>query len=438
MKKILTIMVAGFLLLVTRQSIAQSVDIIPIGIGQKLPEHLKSYINQSVSPQVDLFSGTKRLIILDFWCKSCKSSITALPKMQALQDEFNQTIQIVPVTPLSDDEVKSVYAKWFTEEIKLADITGDSLLKKYFPHRGVPHHVWINSEGIVEYITYGGSATSKTIASFLQGKKPKLPYKIELGAIESSKPLWAKENGPLADRIRYYSYVSGWIQDYAGGGITKFSDTVHGSIGIRYWNLTLLSLYKIAYSETDEGLFEDNRRIITDPSSITLFSSDKDNDPDEWNRNNRVCYEISIPKERKHELYTIMQQDLDRYFDYQVRVETRPVKSLCLVRTSVKNKININTEEPTKIVLTDTALDIKSGNLDRSLLGRLREANAGLSTPILNKTGLSGKVAMRLNCSLRDITALRRELKKYDLDLVEEVVPLKMLVIKKKIPAMKP
>jgi thiol-disulfide isomerase/thioredoxin len=432
MRKIIIDALLSFLLLIGSPSFAQQLKSHRIFIGEKMPDIVLEHFYNQPGKKINLFDLKKKLIILDFWNIWCSACITSFPKMDSLQRKFNDQIQILLVTSNNAAEVRRIFSKPFLQNVNLPIISGDSLLLKLFPHESVPHHIWLNDSGVVKYITYGYNTNEKSITDYLAGHKPILAYKSEEDNLDFSKPLWAKENEAFAQHVRYYSYSSGWLSEYGGGGKSRFLDSTLDVIGLRFINESLLSLYQTAFGGFDGGEFRYPNRIILEVPAHELFYSPSDNhNIDGWNAQNLVCYEISVPLSKKDDLFKLMQHDMDRYFDYCVNVEKRMMKSLCLIRTSIRDKLKSNTTTR-KIIQTDSSLVIDNEYLDKSLIGRLRFANSALKNPVLDETGYSGKVDMKLYCSLSDIFSLRRELQKYDLDLVHEEREIDMLVIKEK------
>ncbi len=53
----------------------------------------------------------------------------------------------------------------------------DTILNSYFPHKSIPHEVWIDSSEIVLGITESEQVTAANIELLLQGKKLNMPIK---------------------------------------------------------------------------------------------------------------------------------------------------------------------------------------------------------------------------------------------------------------------
>jgi len=119
-----------------------------------------------------------KLLLLDFWDKGCASCIANFPKMEALQKEFGDKIQILLVCKNTEEELKLLFQK--SPNLKAATLPmplGDTILNNLFPHSGVPYHVWISPDGRVTAMTDGGSTNLTNIRKFLEAGKVDLVLK---------------------------------------------------------------------------------------------------------------------------------------------------------------------------------------------------------------------------------------------------------------------
>lgn len=419
----------GFLLLISAQAISQAVLQKSLAPGDKVPDIVFEQLYKRTGKKLTTSAVHKKLVILDFWNIWCSACLTSLPKMDSLQKKFSEEVQIVLVTTNKESEVRKALSRPFLKQVDLPVVAEDSVLSSLFTYESVPHHVWIDANGFVEYISYYYNTNEKNIRDYLSGNKPMLAYKNEQSSIDFSLPLWSKGNEAFSNHIKYYSYITGWISESGVGGKAKFVDTTKAVTGFRFINGELLSLYQTAFGGFDGGVFRYQNRVLLEMADSALFRQPgSESDIDKWNAKNLVSYEIAISLSQKDELYNYMQNDLDRYFGYCATIERRRVMCLCLVRTSKTDKLE-SKKTARKVTRIDSSLVVENETISKALLERLRIANAFLNTPIVDDTGYQGKVDLRLNSSLSDIKSLRKELQKYDLDLVLKERDLEMLVI---------
>lgn len=130
--------------------------------------------------------GNKSLIILDFWGVWCHSCIKLFPKLDSLQDEFSENLQIIlvndfTITHENLNRIKNRFENSPTSKIagiKLpvayGNINSRKLLK---PFNVFPHYIWLTSERKIIAITSSEHVTEKNIRSYLTQKTIDVPEK---------------------------------------------------------------------------------------------------------------------------------------------------------------------------------------------------------------------------------------------------------------------
>src|SRR5690606_13373124 len=122
-------------------------------VGEKVPtdfwtqEHLFYVDGDTVRATLEEYKG--KVLLLDFWATWCGTCIASMPRIHALQDSFAQDMAVLPVTQQSAVIVsKFIAGNSNLSQIDLHSIVGDSVLKKIFPHKMIPHVVWIVDEKV--------------------------------------------------------------------------------------------------------------------------------------------------------------------------------------------------------------------------------------------------------------------------------------------------
>jgi hypothetical protein len=132
-----------------------------------------------------------------------------------------------------------------------------------------------------------------------------------------------------------------------------------------------------------------------------------------------------------------MRQDLDRYFHYDSKFENRKVKCLILKRISKKDAIFTKggeTKQEINFGRNGARLNIQNTPISY-LVVRIRTviSDKDAFMPFFDETQYKGNIDINIPWSndIKDISIpeLRKSLKKYGLDLVEEYKILRMLVI---------
>jgi thiol-disulfide isomerase/thioredoxin len=124
------------------------------------------------------FSDFKgKLVILDFWNMGCSPCISAFPKMQKMQKEFEGKIQILLVNVIDKPErLKNAGFPKNTSspiipKIELPFVLHCKELEALFPHAAEPYHVWVDGQGKIVSTTTANGTSPQHISDFLAGKK---------------------------------------------------------------------------------------------------------------------------------------------------------------------------------------------------------------------------------------------------------------------------
>lgn len=302
--------------LVPRQSSAQVLQ-----VGDKLP--------QQVWTQIPNVSG-KRLVILDFWNTYCGSCMAAFPKLDSLQEQFAADIGIVLVNSRESKETvinrltvmnkrRLTSGDTIAYPTTLSSIYADTILSGYFPHRFVPHHVWLNQEGTVLAIANANYTNKKYIKDFLDGgiinKISKNDFELD-GFDPIRDPLFRLGHPNLRS-----VFSSGLLpfQTGLGSGNSWFTDTVNNVYRRAWRNYTPLDLYKRALSYLSVSA-----ELINELDQSTLFDRPINEwEVESWRESHLYTYEITIPIDVKHELGMKMIHDLNGYFEvlYGIRAD---------------------------------------------------------------------------------------------------------------------
>lgn len=396
-------------------------------IGDMMPASLSKSIMLAGTGKSKYESAPPKLMIIHFWDGSCSASLSEIPKLDSLQQRFMGQLQVVVVAPDSKLKVDAAFKKIGYHPVRAKIISGDQLLHGLFPHSTVPHHVWINEQGKVIYITQSYNATDKNVYAALNGINLKLIEKKDDTTYSIEQPLWTKINGEKNNAVQFASTLTQMLPGISSGTL-KIYDTAAAVTGIRITNQTLLSLYKIAYSATKKVEYDMDNRIILDVKDPSMFKLPADKNLwNDWFPKNLYSYELFVPLEYKAQLYTIMQGDLEKAFGYGAKVEERKVRCLVLHSEPDNRLITSKGGAPYK-GKSGGKLIIRNQPIHSSLFSAIKYANEANPLPFLDETG-SEKIDIEITSGLNDLDALRIELHKYGLELMEQERVIPMLVI---------
>lgn len=253
----------------------------------------------------------------------------------------------------------------------------------------------------------------------------KFQYWKPLFDFDCQKPVFKLEQEQLINKNRFlrFSVVTGYkegvrpISGAFGLNFRSNNDAVAGVQLITMYNLSIVEM-------VTHGLVNQNNIYleVDDPSKY-LYDV-KYGDKESWMRKNAYCYELALPIGTVKEV-KMLDEYLVNEFGVKFGMEKRLVKALILIRTSTTDKLKSAGKGEEKY-------DMK-GYFNNISIDRLSDplTQAGYP-PMVDETGYKGPVDLDLKIdSWKDMAALRKKLRRYDLDLVEGMREVEMFVVKK-------
>lgn len=190
-----------------------------------------------------------KLIILDFWNTNCVACIAAFPRLEQLQQEMDGDIQVFLVnTRETPEEIEAFFRKTGKKLPSLPVIAGAASLGVLFPHRYIPHHVWIGPDGRVKLMGAAFNTHKEKILKCLR-----------------DEPVTSMNNQNTADIYdfanRYKSSSPRLLLDNGTGVVAPYDnrfypfgmnhenqvDTSEGTVRSTFINRDIISLYYTAY-----------------------------------------------------------------------------------------------------------------------------------------------------------------------------------------------
>lgn len=447
-------------------------------IGDKMPDMpLGTIVNNKAGNKK--FSDLKgKIVILDFWFTGCTSCIESFPKMEKLQKHFGDKIQIFIVNPWENQQqIEKKFNKPGYKGPQLPDLPSIVDAKDMailFPLNSVPHHVWIDTKGVIRIRGSQLSTYEEKINDLLANKEI-----VSINDDNSSLPF--ENNTPyyqIINRIntpfQTASYITVFNNNYSAsnGGITEnFVDSSNKTIRNTFINQEILELYRNAYANTLQKnilktIYSNYKKnsapwldyfilSVKDTLQYTSrfeFMHGKKTLTDKQYIKSRFCYEQILPAQlSEKERTAYMLTDLDRYFSNLYGLEVKPEirRQTCYVlkRTSAIDKLK--TADPYATSVTDT-VKINGKQLIRYNNTTLRdlvwELLAEKNTPgffpgnnnsplfVFDETGIENAIAIALPGAsrLNSLEDLRNALKAYDLDIIPAEREIEFVVFHEK------
>ncbi|PVY40890.1 TlpA family protein disulfide reductase [Pontibacter virosus] len=400
-------------------------------IGDAVPELRLTNIHNASNTEANLSDFKGKLLLLDFWATWCSPCITSLYKLDSLQQEFGEALVVLPVTA---EPVSKVAPFWQKRGWRLPTLTADTVLHRLFPHRGIPHQVWIR-DGRVLAITGGEYATAQNIRAALDGTGFQFKEKREV-RLEKDQPLFVNGNGGTGEQLLYQSALSTRLPVDIGG-------TAHYKDRILAYNVPLPQLYFKAFSEKFHFHDEQNRlllevsdtlrqRILWEKSEKLTGNDTIDAPFRNWMDRNQYCYSLVFPSEQPRAVMNaLMLEDLNRlfgaYLGVQGSLQRRKVDCLVLVRTTRRDLL-ASAGGAAQRNVDEQTFELRNKPF-RHLLSALQYENMFQPLPLVDETGYTGHIDIRLPQPLNDLDQLRQALQAYGLDLRPARRKMDMLVL---------
>ncbi len=319
-------------------STAQAQNIHPLTVGDTVPDITLHHIINAPFSSSKLSYFKSKLLLLDFMNTTCPSCIAALPKLDSLQDQYKDKVQILIVTPEKEEKVRAFLKKnTIARNISLPFITGDSTLRKLFPHEFIPHIAWIN-KGKAKAITGSQYVKAGNIDDILHGKAINWSIKREVTGYGYSAALMRLNTVDIPvlsmPGNAYHSAFTSCLPNITkrfGSSI----DTTNKLARSYMINLSVVEMYLNTYKLP--LLFPISQIIINSPDKGRYFYNPDSAYRDQWMQRNTYSYECVAPLTiNPVMLDQKIRNDLDFYFG--LKNELVKTKLDCWVLTKSHNE----------------------------------------------------------------------------------------------------
>lgn len=261
-------------------------SVIPLQLGDTIPEVLWNiplqvinHVKEEHLTTLNAYRG--KLILLDFWATWCTSCIKAIQSHAGLAETFGDELALIPVSKQSDSLVRSFFQQPSMLDRRFYSVVQDQILSEYFPHRTVPHYIWISPSGVLQAFTGIDDVNLSNIRLAIRGLPFSTNSKVD---IDRGEPLFINTSlipsgGEInAYEMVYTGYVSGLpsmssFGKYKGQAnrVMLTNVTLHRSTRIllrKLWDR--FSEKRIIYTGTDER----EEKGSTEQFTIDLIDSD--------------------------------------------------------------------------------------------------------------------------------------------------------------------
>lgn len=422
-------------------------------IGDRVPDIVMDTILNYPNGKARFSDFKNKHILLDFWSRGCSSCIGAFPKMQKLQQQFSNRIQILAVCTFNRLEALNIWEPGFPRNSTSEGIRSTTLplvfnnqnMVDFFPHRFEPYLVWIDSNRIVRAMVDSWNVNEQTILTLLSGQYNAVPlatsFKRALDPVKYARydvrqSFLEEGDGRFKNKVVYLRRFNNDERvilaklGNCGNGGYAIKDSVNGrTIGWRNLMLDMVDLFAYVYCHIDKQL------IIVESSNPEKFFRPALG-VDHWFEDHTYSYEVlGTTEKRCRELLGTALRD---YFRIESRLERRKIRCLVIRRTSANDKLKTHfPSEPPQREASGSLLSLRNA-VYQEFVTKLQYYNRYVhnykALPIFDETGFQAdhKIDLKLK-NIRDITGLNNQLKHYDI-ILEEVEREKDVLVLKELP----
>lgn len=393
--------------------------------GKPCPDFLLDNLYGKPGEKISLSDLKGRHVILDFWGVGCVACIRSFPKL----NELNQKYDNLDIILIGFDKynIQGVYEKYQERYNLTLTSAFDTKVKESFRIQWFPTHVWIDPDGIVKAVTATEGFTEENIIKFLNNT-PFDFYSSNFDAdtakqnkYEPLKPFLIDGNGGASDTSYIFrSVLSEWRD-----GMGEFSGRIQesGSFTPKFEALKINAIYLFnrAYIENSQRNSMSYRPELQ-VSDSTVLLSDK-----------RYCYSISVPKSKWSQKFIMkaMQNDLENYFGYRGEIQEREVDRYYLTDRDGIGKNNIKSTSPEnkvsisdiRLMLTKSPFEIFWDNVNLNLLPQHK---------LINETGIEDDffIDVDLQTTMLDFESVCKSLEELGFKVEKRKGKINVLVLK--------
>lgn len=413
-KKLLTIALAALCSFFT----LKAQHITPLNIGDTVPDALwnqpLSVVNHAEGKSTLTLNDYRgKLIILDFWATWCGSCIAAMPKAHKLQEDFGDSLAVLPVAyePLSK-AANFLTTNQYLISLRLFSIAGDSVLQKAFPHKILPHYVWITPDGTFAATTSSEYLNAQYVKSILAGSTTDFVQKTDY---DKDKLLFLSTPPQNTSLLNYSIFLEGKIDGLPSGSRPREHES--RLAGYAIYNKPLYTLYQIILSQLLMEGFSSKRMIVKGgreqiaklKDKSKMFTCDYINtsvSPDSVFQNVLSFVSASAP--------------------FSCYMEKRNVECLVLTSLGAHNKPGTKGGQEQNTLFTGGGV-LKNSPVS-ILVKRLDQQDVSGKLLVLDETGYKHNIDVSLSVPFKSLEHIRKDLNRYGLDLKREVRDIEFYV----------
>jgi uncharacterized protein (TIGR03435 family) len=388
-------MIVCFLVFVVFQSNAQE----PLlKVGYRFPDMTITHISNGPVKECYLNKvKDNKYYILNFWGTWCSPCIPEMDTLAKLQKQNAGKIQVIAISD-DNEERKSKYLKNKPSEIWLATDTSYTLYKM-LNLAYVGQSAIVSPDKKIVALVRSDSINQQMIDKLLHGDS----ISMSAGIKEATIPTGDDAFG--VDSLTTHSFsIRGYKKGLPSMGRTYIDNETYNGRRITWFNVSIGSLYRAAY-----GITSFQKQEVYDSS----VSEKEVYDRDKKNKVATYCVDLLVKPEQTDNLYTILQQYLNKNLPIKARLEKRLMEVYVL-----KQKQGLD------ITLTPSVAEKSSYGFSgrgyegiRVSLAKFAEdyLTNELGLPVVDETRLAGYYDIKTNVEQRNMAGILNSIEKLGL-----------------------
>ncbi len=407
-------------------------NIKPLTIGDTVPDITFTNLINHPTKTANLSDFKGKLVILDFWATWCGSCIAAFPKLQKLQEEFKNDLQVLMIaTTESGDTPEKITSLLYrlkknNKAVKLPVTINDSV-PKLFPHTGLPHYVWIGRDGRVLAITGTEDVTPGNVSIAISSNTLNVAQKKDY----DKRHLYGLDTTIVPrEKIGAYAVLEkGRTTNlHGGGGFVYFRQKDNTIRGIFFANSSLYALYARIASTIVDDFDNDLARLRFNPSDSNFLDCWHCPDTDSlirWSNQNAYSLDLYGAPATSRELFGKALRLLNDGTPFTTSIENR--KMACMVLRRKDTTRDCGSKQHTAIQYKGQERTVAISDIKSIYKGWLKGR-----MPFVDRSGLKGDRYFKPDQYPLTTQDAEKVLSENNLKVTEEQLELPVMIITRK------
>ncbi len=391
--------------------------------SQKSEESVSQFFyednNELVEVLVDERKSKNRKVIVDLFASNCVVCFQMMPKVQALQNEFEGSLKMVLVGKY-DQDVEKVYRRFAVKFGLSLPVIYDSILFERNEISSIPKYIWLDENGTVRHVTGPEKLTAENIKLFLSDQPLASSHRAISRGADSTLINFGKEDKGLITGARLSIWDSSRRAAYPKQMELSKKGPFFQAVGV-----TLADLYRYAYFGWAWWAMQDSvygrfwaKPMMQDLDSLLLIQ--------------RYTFEVADPsaQTRPRSLQELLKSVLSTSFGLTAQVVERPMPCYKLVVLPGR-EFSLRSKYSEQLVkLSYSSVNYRHVRV-ASILKLLTFSNEN-DYPIIDATGITYPIDFIAEVVLYDRGEMQAALRKAGLDLILGEEQMSVLKLSKK------